>query len=395
MNIFALNAGSSSLKFALFAVDASGEKPLLRGAIERLGSENAQIAVKGQAPIPIGALSPAQAAQKLFTLFRDNQTSDNMMLPDAVVCRVVHGADKFTAATPVTPEVLQAIRALAPLAPLHNPMEADLLEAAQTSLPQKPVVAVFDTAFHHTLPPVAFTYALPAELTAKYTLRRYGFHGISHRYVSGELRREMNLDAAGSSLITCHLGSGASVCALQDGKSVDTSMGLTPLEGLVMGTRSGDVDPGLLLYLLREANITPEQLDNILNHESGLCGVSGISADVRDLEKAAASGNGHAELALQLFAYRVRKTLGGYVAALGGCHGMAFTGGIGEHSAAMRDRICRNLEFLGIALDPAANQAANGDKAQCVSAENSTVAAWVIPTDEERQMARETFALLS
>ena len=274
-------------------------------------------------------------------------------------------------------------------------MEADLLEAAQKSLPHVPAVAVFDTAFHHTLPPVAFTYALPAALTEKYNLRRYGFHGVSHQYVSGELLRALNKDAAGSSLITCHLGSGASLCAIQNGVSVDSSMGMTPLEGLVMGTRCGDVDPGLLLYLQREANIPPEQLDKILNHESGMSGISGIGADVRDLEAAAASGNEKAELALQLFAYRVRKYIGAYCAALGECHAIAFTGGIGEHSASIRERICHNLKFLGIALDSAANQAAKGASVQRISAESSAVSVWVIPTDEERQMARETFALLA
>lgn len=395
MNIFALNAGSSSLKFALFAIEGGSETLLLRGAIERMGSEQAQIVIAGREPIPIGAASPTQAAQKLFTFLQDNKTSDNIALLDAVVCRVVHGGSQFTSATWVTAEVLQAIRDLAPLAPLHNPMEADLLEAAQKALPGKPVVAVFDTAFHHTLPPAAFSYALPAELTEKYNLRRYGFHGVSHRYVSGELLREMNKEAAGSSLITCHLGNGASLCAIQNGVSVDTSMGLTPLEGLVMGTRSGDVDPGLIFYLQREAKILPEQLNQILNHESGLRGVSGSSADVRDLEKAAAGGDEKAELALQLFAYRARKYIGAYLAALGECHAIAFTGGIGEHSASVRERICHNLKFLGIALDSDANQSAKGDEAKRISAANSPVSLWVIPTDEERQMARETFALLS
>ena len=370
MKIFALNAGSSSLKFALFHSDADGETEILRGAEK----------------------SEAVALQVLENL-RDGKLADAPMTPDAIVCRVVHGGRKFTAATRVTPDVLQAIRELAPLAPLHNPAEADLLETAQSVFPAASAVAVFDTAFHHTLPPIAQTYALPEDLTEKYHLRRYGFHGVSHRYVSGELLRSLHREPDGSAVITCHLGNGSSLCAVQNGVSVDTSMGLTPLEGLVMGTRSGDVDAGLLLYLQREAKITAERLDQILNHESGLRGVSGSSADVRNLEKAAA-GDPKAELALELFAYRARKYLGSYIAALGGCDGIAFTGGIGEHSAPTRDRICRNLGFFGITLDADANKNANGAAAQQISAADSRVPVWVIPTDEERQMARETAALL-
>ncbi len=394
MNIFALNAGSSSLKFALFAIDAEGEQLLMRGAVERLGSDQAQITIAGREPVSVGAETPAQAVGQIFALLQSGKASDAAPLPDALVCRVVHGGGRFTAAALSTPEVLREIRALAPLAPLHNPAEADLIEAAQKALPDASVVAVFDTAFHHTLPPAAFTYALPAELTEKYALRRYGFHGVSHQFVSGELLRLLGKDAAGSALITCHLGNGSSVCAVRDGQSVDTSMGMTPLEGLMMGTRSGDVDPGLLLYLQREAKMTPEQLDQILNHESGLRGVSGLSADVRDLEQAA-GGNEKAALALEIFARRVRKTIGAYAAALGKLDAIAFTGGIGEHSASVRERICRNLNLFGIAIDSAANQAANGDAPKRISAADSAVAVWVIPTDEERQMARETFALLA
>ena len=306
----------------------------------------------------------------------------------------MHGGGKFTSATRVSPDILQAIRDLAPLAPLHNPAEADILATSQKLLPSVPVVAVFDTAFHHTLPPVAYSYALPADLTEKFSLRRYGFHGVSHRYVSGELLRRLNRTPNGTRLITCHLGNGSSVCALRDGKSVDTSMGLTPLEGLVMGTRSGDLDPGLVLYLLRETGQTPQELDDILNHKSGLLGLSGTSADVRDLEKAAQSGDAKAELALAIFAYRVRKYIGAYAAALGGLDAIAFTGGIGEHSASVRERICRSLEFLGVALEPDANRQANGSDSQRIHAGAAQTAVWVIPTDEERQMARETFTLL-
>ncbi len=369
MNILALNAGSSSLKFRLFRVDAGTETVLTEGEAERVGGEGL-----------------SAAATKAIDQCRPFGI-------DAVGHRLVHGGDKFTAATRVTPNMLNELKTLRGLDPLHNPGEIGLIEATQTLLPGVPNVACFDTAFHRTLPEVAYTYALPHELSARLTLRRYGFHGLSHEYVSGRLLECLGRDAEGTRLVTCHLGSGASVCALKDGKSMDTSMGMTPLEGLVMGTRSGDVDPGLLLYLLREEKMTAEQLDDVLNKQSGLLGVSGVGSDMRDLESAA-SENAQAELALSLFAYRVRKYLGAYAAALGGLDAVAFTGGIGERSPSMRGRICAGLEFLGVTLDAAANQHADGI-AMRISTAESAVSVWVIPTDEERQMAREVAGVLA
>lgn len=369
MNILALNAGSSSLKFRLFRVDDGKETVLTEGEAERVGGE-----------------ALAAAAEKAVDQCRSFGI-------DAVGHRLVHGGSKFTSATRVSPEMLTELKTLRGLDPLHNPGEIGLIEATQKLLPEVPEVACFDTAFHRTLPEVAYTYALPRELSARLILRRYGFHGLSHQYVSGRLLECLKRDAEGTRLVTCHLGSGASMCALRDGKSVDTSMGMTPLEGLVMGTRSGDVDPGLLLYLLREEKMTPEQLDDLLNKQSGLLGVSGIGSDVRDLETAAA-GDAHAELALSLFAYRVRKYLGAYAAALGGLDAVAFTGGIGERSSSMRGRICAGLEFLGVTLDAEANQSASSKEAAQISADGSAVSVWVIPTDEERQMAREVAGVL-
>ena len=370
MNILALNAGSSSLKFRLFRVDDSVETMLMEGEAERVGGD-----------------ALAAAAEKAIDQCRP-------LGIDAVGHRVVQGGSKFTAATRVTPEMLTELKTLRGLDPLHNPGEIALIEATQKLLPGVPEVACFDTAFHRTLPEVAYIYALPHELSARLGLRRYGFHGLSHQYVSGQLLECLGRDAEGTRLITCHLGSGASACALRDGKSVDTSMGMTPLEGLVMGTRSGDVDPGLLLYLLREQNMTPEQLDDLLNKQSGLLGVSGVGSDLRDLEKAAAAGNAQAELALSLFAYRARKYLGAYAAALGGLDAIAFTGGIGERSPVMRGRICTGLEFLGVTLDTGANQNADGKAAAQISANGSAVSVWVIPTNEEKQMAREVAGVL-
>ena len=369
MNILALNSGSSSLKFRLLALSPGSEAVLAEGTVERLTAAD---------------LRPA--AEKAFAQCRP-------LGIDAVGHRVVHGGPRFSEPTRITPESLDALRGLRDLDPLHNPAEVALIEAAQALGPEVPVVAVFDTAFHRTLPETAWRYALPADLADRLHLRRYGFHGISHQYVSGRLLDCLGRGPEGTRLITCHLGSGASLCALAGGKSVDTSMGLTPLEGLVMGTRSGDVDPGLLLYLLRTQGMTADALDDLLNHQSGLKGLAGRS-DVRDLEQAAQAGDARAEVALEIFAVRVRKYLGAYAAILGGLDAVAFTGGIGEHSAPMRARICRGLEFFGLRLDPARNGAAAGGAAQ-VSAENSSVPVWVIPTDEERQIAREVAALLS
>ena len=369
MNILALNAGSSSLKFRLFRMDGKVEEVLTEGEAER---------VDGGTLLPAAEKAVEQC--KPFGI-------------DAVGHRLVHGGPN-TKPLLITPGALEELKKLRPLDPLHNPAEVGLIEVAQRLLPGVPNVAVFDTAFHQTLPEVAYTYALPRDLSARLGLRRYGFHGLSHQFVSGRLLECLDIDAEGTRLVTCHLGSGASVCALLNGQSVDTSMGMTPLEGLVMGTRSGDVDPGLLLYLLREQQMTPAQLDDLLNTQSGLQGVSGLSADVRDLE-AAAEGNAAADLALALFAYRVRKYLGAYAAALGGLDAVAFTGGIGERSAFLRARICAGLEFFGLHLSAELNQNANGKSAVRLSPAGSAVSVWVIPTDEERQIAREVAGVLS
>ncbi len=369
MNVLALNVGSSSLKFRLFQITSGAEEVLTEGTVERLDAN----------ALP-------DAAQKAIAQCQPFGI-------DAVGHRVVQGGSRFSEPTRVTPDVLRDLHSLEQLDPLHNPTEVALMEAAQKLLPDAPAVAVFDTAFHRTLPEVAWRYALPADLADRLGLRRYGFHGISHRYVSGRLLECLGREAVGSRLITCHLGSGASVCAVLNGESMDTSMGLTPLEGLVMGTRSGDVDPGLLLYLLRTQDMTAERLDDLLNQDSGLKGLAGKN-DVRDLEQAAGAGDQRADVALNIFAYRVRKYLGAYAAALGGLDAVAFTGGIGEHAPATRERICRGLDFLGLRLDAGRNGAAMGGGAAQISADDASVAVWVIPTDEERQIAREVAALL-
>ena len=369
LNILALNAGSATLKYKLFRMAEDGTSSEL-------------VLTEGSADHADGIV---QAAEKVI----EDCKADGV---DVVAHRLVHGGPHFIRPTRVTPEVMGGLRGLRGLDPLHNPNEVAMIEAGLRLLPNAPAVAVFDTAFHHTLPETAWRYAILSDLADRYNLRRYGFHGLSHQYVSGELLKCLHRRPEGTKLIVCHLGSGASVCAVKDGRSIDTSMGLTPLEGLVMGTRSGDIDPGLLLYLLRVAKKTPDEIDDLLNHKSGLLGLSGTSNDVRELEKSAVSGDSKAELALDIFAYRVAKYIGSYAAALEGLDAIAFTGGIGEHSSGIRGRICKRLGFLGLHLDEAKNtQTAN--QAICVTTEQSTIQAWVVPTDEELQMARNTFAL--
>ena len=300
---------------------------------------------------------------------------------DAVGVRVVHGGSRFENPAIVDDAVLNEIRELSALAPLHNPLAIEAIEKVRRERGSIPIVAVFDTAFHQTLPPVASTYAVPAELN----VRRYGFHGISYLYVSKRLRA-LN---SGSRHIVAHLGNGASVCAIRDGRSIDTSMGFTPMEGLVMGTRAGDIDPGAILYLLRNGH---SDLDDLLNHRCGLLGISGSSGDVRTLQDAAAAGDAKAELALDVFAYRAAKYIAAYCAALQGVDAIAFTAGIGEHSASMRKRICDRLSFLGVALDDAANAAARQDERRISSGD---IEVWVIPTNEELEIARETYRILT
>ena len=357
MNVLVLNPGSSTLKYRL--VDCAGDSTCEMAA----GVEDH---VAGDALADAAATVIQRCAAEGI---------------DAVGCRVVHGGERFAEPTLVTPDVLAAIRDLGRLAPLHNPPAAAVLSRVAELLPQAPVVAVFDTAFHRTLPNVAALYALPLDLMRQKGLRRYGFHGTSHQYVAGRLQALTGRKR----LITCHLGNGASVTAVNDGKSIDTSMGLTPLEGLMMGTRSGDVDAGLVLHLLREEGMTADEVDRLLNKESGLLGVGG-HADLRELQS---SKDERAQVAMEMFAYRVRKYIGAYAAVLEGVEAIAFTAGIGEHSAEMRARICGPLYWMGLRLDRWANAKMPRGEAR-ISEEGSLVQVWVIPTDEEDLIARST-----
>ncbi len=394
--VLALNPGSSTLKLGVYCVTVEGGSSSsvaieATGLVDRIGSPESELRIDMRdSPATIkrlGAITAAEAAEQAIRSLPPPSTSEKPI--DAVGCRVVHGGSRFEEPTLVSPEVLEAIHGLSALAPLHDPVSVEVLQACLKALPETPAVAVFDTAFHRTLPEVARTYALPRDLSEQYVLRRYGFHGIAHRYVSEAVLDYMGKTSGTSRLITCHLGSGASICAIKDGKSIDTSMGMTPMEGLPMSTRSGDVDPGLMIYLMRETGISVDEMESILNRKSGLLGISGKSGDVRDLEAASSQGDTRSELALQVFAYRAAKTIGAYAVVLDGVDAIAFSGGIGEHSNSMRERICRKLGVFGVMLDGERNRSSSQVGAIRISSDGSAIQVWVVPVDEGAQIAKE------
>ncbi len=372
MKILSLNAGSATLKFALF--DMSKGSTLPRGMVDRLGQDDATLSIEGEDATSVGHVKMPEAVRLAL---------EHAGEVDAIGCRVVHGGALFDRATRIDPDVIDAIRKLAPLAPLHNAQDLEVIEAVRKLRPNHPIVAVFDTTFHRTLPAIARRYAVPTPLAE---VRRFGFHGISYRYIAEQM--EAARGTRKGRLILCHLGSGASICAVRDGQSIETSMGMTPLEGLVMGTRSGDIDPGAVLYLLRETGMTVDHVDRLLNHESGLLGLSGRSADVRELEEA---GDSESEFALDAFAYRVAKYVGAYSVVLDGLDALVFSGGIGENSSEMRRRICCRLKSIGIS-EPRETSAIG--TATCLSGSQSP-SVWVVRTDEERQIANETLEAIS
>ena len=384
VNILAINPGSSSLKFGLYAFD---EAPTNDCHPEPPKDTKCRRTVEGPPPhVPhaIATGSMDVEANQMGNAVHDALKSVSGSEIHAAGCRVVHGGDTFLAPVLVDDEVLAKIAQLADLAPLHNPIAVTAITALRTALPGVPIVAVFDTAFHQTLPPVARHYAVPDDLN----IRRFGFHGISYAWVSHRLTAHI---PPPKRAIICHLGNGASVCALADGVSIDTSMGLTPMEGLVMGTRSGDIDPGAILYLLRGGKSAAE-VDDLLNHKSGLAALSGGTSDMKKIVDAAANGDARAALALDLFSYRVSKYIGSYAATLGGLDCLAFTAGIGEHAPVVRERICANLAFLGIEIDESLNRTQQSDE-RLIS--RGSVPVFVIPTNEEFQIATETHACLS
>ena len=396
MNILVINAGSSSLKYQL--LNPETQQVLAKGLCERIGIDGkftykpaGKEAIK-EADVAMPTHSEAIQAVLNALVDPKNGVIGSMKEIDAVGHRVVHGGEKFAKSVLITDEVMAAIEECNPLAPLHNPANIIGIKACQALMPGTPMVAVFDTAFHQTMPPVAYTYALPYEYYEKDKVRRYGFHGTSHKYVAGRAAAMLGKPIEELKLISCHLGNGSSVTAIKGGKSVDTSMGFTPLAGLPMGTRTGDIDAGILEYLMGKYNMDIKEMLNIMNKKSGVLGISGVSSDFRDLEAAGKAGNQRAALAVEVFEYGVKKLIGSYAAAMGGVDAVIFTAGVGENGGGNRANIVSGLEFMGIKIDPEKNKL-RGEEVD-ISAEGATVRTLVIPTNEELMIAMDTAELV-
>src|SRR5687768_2547656 len=408
MNVLVFNAGSSSLKFQLIRTDATrmasdADERLARGIIDRIGGEAVVDFQVGSSPRTRRALPIRDHRQATETVLQWLISDDSGILIhgldeiEAVGHRVVHGGEQFTHSALIDTDVLRGIEETIDLAPLHNPHNLKGIQAARLALgPKIPQAAVFDTSFHSTLPEHAYLYAIPYSLYRRHKLRRYGFHGTSHRYVAYRYRKLTGIARDQTRLITLHLGNGCSACAIVAGDSVDTSMGFTPLEGLVMGTRSGDLDPAILDFVASKEGLTLSQVESLLNKQSGLLGLSGLTPDMRELlNEIAEHDDRRARLAVEVFCYRIRKYIGAYLAVLDGADAIVFAGGIGENAADVRARICTGLEWMGIAFDPGANAALTKGKEGRFSATGSRVELWVIPTDEELLIARDTWRVVT
>ena len=398
MKILVLNSGSSSVKYKLFESAEGG--CLAEGQVERIGLSGSLLhhrrADGDHIHIGVEAVDHGQAIETVIAVLLSKNhgvISDKGQI-EAVGHRVAHGGEKFKGSVLITDEVTEAIEDCIELAPLHNPHNLRGVEACATLLPGISQVAVFDTAFHHTVPPHAYIYAVPYILYRRYGIRRYGFHGTSHRYVAGKTADRMGKSLDEIRVVTCHLGNGCSMAAINQGKSVDTSMGFTPLEGLVMGTRCGDTDPALVLYVMGKENLTVVETNAMLNKHSGLAGISGISSDMREIEKKAESGEERAQLALDVFTYRVKKYIGAYAAAMGGIDALTFTGGIGSNSPVVRAKSVEGLDFLGFDIDTDRNADCIGCDGE-VSSEGSRVGIYTILTDEELVIATDTERIVS
>ena len=397
MKILVLNCGSSSIKYKLF--DMTTKEVLAQGGIEKIGLVGSFLKLT----LPNGEKKilekdiPEHTAGIEFILntlvspeYGAIKSLDEI---NAVGHRMVHGGERFSESVLLNKEVLDAFIACNDLAPLHNPANLKGVNAVSAILPNVPQVGVFDTAFHQTMPDYAYMYAIPYELYEKYGVRRYGFHGTSHRYVSQRVCEFLGVDPKGKKIITCHIGNGGSISAIKDGKCIDTSMGLTPLEGLVMGTRSGDIDAGAVTFIMEKEGLNATGVSNLLNKKSGVLGVSGVSSDMRELEAAVAAGNPKAILAEKMYFYRIKKYIGAYAAALGGVDIILFTGGVGENQANCRSEVCEGLEFMGVKIDLEKNKV-RGEEA-IISADDYKVTVAVIPTDEELMIASDTLAILN
>lgn len=397
MKILVLNCGSSSIKYALYNMDDNSV--MTSGGAERVGLDGAFVKVKlangEKKQIMHDIPEHTEGVKFIFSLLTDPEIGVIKSLDeiDAVGHRMVHGGEKFAKSVVITPEVIEAFKACSDLAPLHNPANLKGVDAVSELMPGLPQVGVFDTAFHQTMPARAYLYAVPYELYEKYGVRRYGFHGTSHRYVSARALEFLGKPVEGSKVITAHIGNGGSLAAVVDGKCIDTTMGLTPLEGVMMGTRSGDIDAGAVSFIQKKLNLDADGISDLLNKKSGISGLSGLSSDMRDIENAANSGNERAIVAQDSYFYRVKKYIGAYAAAMEGVDVIVFTAGVGENQTKMREEVCKGLEFMGVKVDVAKNATIRGEEA-IISTPDSKVTVVVIPTDEELMIASDTMALV-
>lgn len=396
MKVLVINCGSSSLKYQL--IDMETENVLAKGLVERIGVEGSVLTQKTHTGDKYVVETPMKDHQLAIELVlnaltdKEHGVITSMDEISGVGHRIVSGGAKYTKSVLIDEDVMHNLQECCKLAPLHNPAHIIGIKACQNLMKNTPMAVVFDTAFHQTMPEKAFMYALPYDTYEKNAVRRYGAHGTSHKFVSQIAAEEMNKDAKDIKMITCHLGNGASISAVDGGKCVDTSMGLTPLEGLIMGTRCGDIDPAIVPYLMKERNLTPQEVDNMMNKQSGVYGISGVSSDFRDIEKAAEEGNHRAQLALDMFHYRVKKYIGSYAAIMNGLDCLVFTAGLGENSIESRKEICKDMDFFGIKLDTEKNNVRG--KVTEISAADSKVKIFVIPTNEELMIARDTLELI-
>ena len=395
MKVLVINCGSSSLKYQLF--DMTDESVLCKGLVERIGIEGSKLThkVNGEKLVVEEPMKDhTEAVAHVFDALvdKDNGVIADLSEIDAVGHRFVHGGEKITKSALIDKEVRDAIEEYTKFAPLHNPANLMGLEACEKLLPNVKNVAVFDTAFHQTMPAKTYLYGIDYKYYEEEAIRKYGFHGTSHNFITNKAAEVLGKDVNDLNIISAHLGNGSSICAVKNGKSFDTSMGLTPLEGLVMGTRSGDIDPAAVTYIMKKENLSPEEMENVLNKKSGVLGVSGVSSDFRDLENAANEGNERAKAALEMFATRVKRYIAGYMAEVGACDAIVFTGGIGENSISMRGDIMEGFELFGIKIDKEKNNVRGG--CHVVSTDDSKVKVMVIATNEELMIARDTKSLV-
>lgn len=397
MKILVVNAGSSSLKFQLLNMEDS--RVLVKGICDRIGIDGSvleyQVPGKDKIVMKKEMKKHKDAIAYVLEALVDKEIGviGSVSEISGVGHRVLHGGEKFHDPVLIDEKVMDAIRECIPLGPLHNPANIMGIEGCEAEMPGVPMVAVFDTGFHQTMPKYAYMYAIPYEAYEKYSIRKYGFHGTSHKYVTQRAAELLGKPIEELKLVSCHLGNGASICAVKEGKCVDTSMGLTPLDGLEMGTRSGTIDPAVVTFLMQKENMNAAEMDNYLNKKSGLLGVSGVSNDMRDCQAAAAAGNERAKLALEIFAYRVKNYIGSYMAAMNGADAIIFTGGIGENDAVIRSKILEDMDFFGIAVDSEKNSVRG--KEIDISAAGAKIKTLIIPTNEELAIARETLKLIS